>query len=77
MARSRETEFFCRHIFAPLQIVNMTLSPSLLANGRQIGSSELAISHCPRKNEHRILYGLGAIHRQIQYKLRECMSDNN
>ena len=32
--------------FCP-QNVNMTLSPLLLANGRQLGSSELVISHCP------------------------------
>ena len=25
----------------------MTLAPSLLPNGRQLGSSELVISHCP------------------------------
>ena len=31
----------------PPYTVNMTLSPSLLANGRQLGSSELVISHCP------------------------------
>ena len=30
----------------PLQIVNMTSSPSLLTNGRQLESSELVISHC-------------------------------
>ena len=38
---------FC-HIFAPsfYCTVNMTLSPSLLANGHQLGSSELILSHC-------------------------------
>ena len=30
----------------PPYTVNMTLSPSLNANGRQLGSSELVISHC-------------------------------
>ena len=34
-------------LFALSTTVNMTLSPSLLANGRQLGCSEPVISHCP------------------------------
>ena len=35
------------HIFALSTTANMTLSPSLLVNGRELGSSERIISHCP------------------------------
>ena len=40
-------ELFLSYILPPPRTVNMTLSPLLLANGRQLGSSELVISHCP------------------------------
>ena len=38
---------FSSYLLLSLNIINMTLSPSLLANGCQLGCPEEVISHCP------------------------------
>ena len=47
MALSRRSELFLSYFLLSLQTVNMTLSTSLIANGRQLGCSESVILHCP------------------------------
>ena len=42
----QEGDVFVIYLLPP-HTVNMTLSPLLLANGRQLGSSQQVISHCP------------------------------
>ena len=46
MALANRSKFFSYFLLSP-HIVNMTLSTSLVANGRQLGCSESVISHCP------------------------------
>ena len=46
-ALAKRSELFLTYILFPPQTENITLSASLLTNGRQLGSSEYDISHCP------------------------------
>ena len=47
MALARRSELFLSYFLLFQHTINMTLSTSLNANGRQLGSSESVISHCP------------------------------
>ena len=51
MALATRSELFLSYILLPQRTVNMTLPPSLITNGHQLGSSEYVISHCPLKTE--------------------------
>ena len=60
MALARRSELFLSYMLLSQHTVNMTVSPSLLANGRHLGCSEkghIPLSAVPSKTEHIILYG--------------------
>ena len=46
MALARRFELFLSYLLLPPNTANMTLSPSLLANGRQLRCLRQVISHC-------------------------------
>ena len=47
MVLTKRYELFLSYFLLSPHTVNMTLSTSLIANGRQLGCSESVISHCP------------------------------
>ena len=47
MALAKKSELILSHLLLPQHNINITFPPLLFANGCQLGSSELVISHCP------------------------------
>ena len=81
MALARRSELFLSYFLLSLHTVNMTLSTSLIANGRQLGCLESVKTHCllcPVKlnTDFCTVIACNAIHSKLHYSARICFRSN-